>query len=129
RLLALSALHAPGLSGAGRNARPVRRPSQARRLPGAAATAGASDHAGARGLVDREALAGLRVGHDRVTVDAGGRDLDLARRVAVGEAGVAAQTATAAAGTGVGVGVREAGLQLADHVSSVGLRARILSLV
>src|SRR4051794_2284016 len=73
----------PKGEGAGPRARPLWNASFSRWLPGAAAGAAAlgAGAAGARGgaarhLLDRERVARLRVGHDRVVVRLGGRDRD-----------------------------------------------------
>src|SRR3954471_2007052 len=70
----------------------------------------------------------LRVSVDRVGASAHSRNRDLALVGAVGQARGRTEAGATATGADIGVAVRVAGLQLADHVASVRLGARVLSL-
>src|SRR2546429_8634039 len=71
-----------------------------------------------------------RLGVSVVRVGAGTprRNRDLALAAAVGQARGRTEAGATATGADIGVAVRVAGLQLADHVASVRLGARVLSL-
>src|SRR2546423_13999604 len=70
----------------------------------------------------------LRVSVDRVGAGAHRRNRDLALAATIGQARGRTEAGATATGADIGVAVRVAGLALSDHVASVRLGARVLSL-